>query len=433
MKKILIIGTVPYNDRSSSRAFEAYFHGYSKDRLAQIFSNPKTPVSGHCAQLFQITDQRMLQRWLRRDVQTGKVWLDEALPREWVDASPEVDNALIAALYRLGSRKSALNHLLRGLLWRKKYWCTPKLLDWMDEFSPECVFLAFSDDFFIPQIALFTARRYDIPIVSCIGDDYYFNDRFSVSPFYHLYRSAYKKLIRQVFHHGGSAIYISDKIKQKYYNAFGLDGQTVYLTSTLSRREFLQRTEAPGFYYFGNIGLGRYRSLYEIALAMQRVWPKSILYIYSDQHLPEAERLFARCANIRLCEAVPYSRLETLVKDGDIFVIAEGFRPKDINATRYSLSTKAADALASGCRIFVYGPEDAGVVEYMRSTKAAAVCTRESMLDTSLRTLFDEKLQQQYYCQARQVTCKNHNLQSSTAIFRKVIADAVDRYERKKI
>ncbi len=412
MKKILIVGTVPYNERSSSRAFEAYFHGYHKDRLVQVFSNPKTPVSGHCGQLFQITDQRMLQRWFSSGVQTGKVWRDEELPREWVDAVPEVDNALMAKLYRCGSRKFALNHLLRGLLWRKKYWCTPELMAWMDDFAPECVFLAFSDDFFIPQIALFAAERYDIPIVSCIGDDYYFNDRFSVSPFYHLYRSAYKKLIRRVFAHGGSAIYISDKIKQKYNQAFDLDGQTVYLTSHLTRRDFLQRTETPGFYYFGNIGLGRYRSLYAIGMAMQKTCPDGILYVYSDQHLPEAEKLFARCANIRLCPAVPYSQLEKLVMNGDIFVIVEGFAAEDINATRYSLSTKAADALACGCRIFVYGPEEAGVVEYMASTGAATVCTEEKQLEGSLLELFDENLQYQYYCRAQQVTRKHHNINS---------------------
>ena len=55
------------------------------------------------------------------------------------------------------------------------------------------------------------------------------------------------------------------------------------------------------------------------------------------------------------------------------FVIAEGFRDEDINLTKYSLSTKASDGLASGAAILTYGPEDAGVVGYMKETGASMV------------------------------------------------------------
>jgi len=40
--------------------------------------------------------------------------------------------------------------------------------------------------------------------------------------------------------------------------------------------------------------------------------------------------------------------------------------------SRYSLSTKAADALASGVAILTYGSQECGVIEYMQSTGASA-------------------------------------------------------------
>ena len=45
--RVLIVGTVPYNKKSSSRAFDAYFHFWEKENLAQVFSHTKKPCHGH--------------------------------------------------------------------------------------------------------------------------------------------------------------------------------------------------------------------------------------------------------------------------------------------------------------------------------------------------------------------------------------------------
>ena len=429
--RVLIVGTVPYNKATTARAFEAYFHGWDKTCLAQIFSNTKKPVKGHCQTLYQITDQRMVLRRFHSGMETGVIFNDRDLEDAWTDTSLEVNSAAFEKMYRIGTQKSPLIYLIRRLVWKKKYWCTEKLNQWLDDIRPDCVFLAFSDDFFIPQIALYVARRFQIPIVSCIGDDYYFNDRFSLSPLYHLYRSRYKALIRQVFSHGGSAIYISDKIRDKYNSEFGMKGKTVYLTSELDRKAFAPVGEHPRFAYFGNIGLGRHRSLYEIGEALRQISPEYYLDIYSNQTLPEAKKLFDSCPAIRFRGAVSYDEVQKQIAENDVFIIVEGFADEDINAVRYSLSTKAADALASGTHILVYGSREAGVVSYMEDTGAAVVCTNKSELTDCIRQLLtnpqDQKMR---YDNALAVTKKNHNLNSSTAIFRTVVSEAIENYEK---
>lgn len=281
--RILIVGTVPYDTKESSRAFDAYFHFWEKENIAQIFSNAKNPCKGHCGTMYQITDRNMLNRWLHRISETGKIFYYEELCREGENAlgtqSVAVDKA-----YKFGRKHTPLTHLLRGILWRKKYWCTEKLNKWLDDFKPECVFLAFSDDFFINQIALYVAERYQIPIVSCIGDDYYFNKHFSLDPLYQIYKESYKSLIRKVFSHPGSAIYISDKIRDKYNKDFGLDGQTVYLTSTVKRKDFSPiNSKNPLITYFGNIRMGRNNSLCDIADALGEINPEYKIEVYSNE------------------------------------------------------------------------------------------------------------------------------------------------------
>ena len=88
--RVLIVGTVPYNTKSTSRAFDAYFHYWEKENIAQIFSNTKKPCKGHCETLFQITDHRVLQRWMGKEVDTGVIYHYDELETEWKDNDLEL-------------------------------------------------------------------------------------------------------------------------------------------------------------------------------------------------------------------------------------------------------------------------------------------------------------------------------------------------------
>lgn len=430
-RRILIVGSTPYNLNTPARAFDAYFHGWKKENLAQIFSYPKKPCKGHCGYFCQITDKRMLQRTLGKKRPVEVFYEDSQLETAWKDGNKEVGNKFYKKLYSFGSgRKTPLIYLGRKLLWRKKLWCSDALNDWLDSFAPECVFLSFSDDFFLPQIALYVAQRYHIPIVSSIGDDYYFNDRPSLSPLYHIYKRAYRKLIRKVFAHGGSAIYISNKIRDKYNKEFGLNGETVYLASGLKRKPFAPiNRENPVISYFGNIRQGRNESLNAIGYALGKINPEYKLHIYSGQTEPETTGLFYENPNVVFHGSIPYSQVEQKTRESDIVVIVEGFKPEHVNNTRYSLSTKAADSLASGAQIFVYGSAECGVIEYMASTDSAAVCTEDADLEKCIQDLIlDVEKQQHFYDHAITITKKNHNLQSSTGTFRRVVEKAIEGY-----
>ncbi len=431
--KILIVGTVPYNKQTSSRAFDSYFRNWEKESLAQIFSNPREPVHGHCGSFFQITDKRMLIRHLKK-IDTGVVYYDSELADEWKSLPSNNKFSIIEKLYGLGSKKFPLNHLLRGILWKKRYWCTQKLNKWLDSFKPDCVFLAFSDDFFIPKIALYVAERYNIPIVSCIGDDYFFNDRKSISPFYYLYRYLYKKLICKVFSHGGSAAYIGNKIRDKYNQEFNLNGETVYLTSELRRHNFREiNTTDPYISYAGNIRLGRAESLCMIATELGKINPNYRINVFSN----ETEELYCRILkehpNINFGGCIPYSEVKDIMNKSDVLLIVEGFEKKDIDITRYSVSTKIADSLAVGGAILTFGSLECGAVEYMKEIDCGPVCTDLSQLNDDIRKLFfDVEYQKMNYDKTILISKNNHTLEKSNLCFEGIVERAIDRYKRGK-
>jgi hypothetical protein len=416
--RVIIVGTIPYNKNTSSRAFDAYFHNWEKQNMRQIFSNTKTPVKGHCGSLYQITDHRLLKRWMHKIDEVGVIFDDKDLPIEWENTDLEVGSNTVNLLYKIGSKDSPLKYILRGVLWKEKYWNTPKLNNWLDEFQPECVFLAFSDDYFIPRIALYISKKYNIPIMSCIGDDYYFNDRKSVSPFYHIYRKTYKQLINKIFQRPGSAMYIGNKIRDKYNAEFGLNGETVYLTSDIKRHDFKPvNIEEPGFIYCGNIRLGRNNSLAEIGYALQKISSNYYIDVYSTEKNREFIKVLEACPGIRFHGAVSYSEVMRLTAESDVTIIVEGFSKQDVDTTRYSLSTKAADAIASGSNIFVYGDLNCGVIEYMQETGCAVVCHEKDELQTELRKLiFDKTLQKQLYDRAIIVDKEDHDKEKNRTL-----------------
>ena len=426
--KVLIVGTVPYNVRSSSRAFDAYFHYWEKENLAQIFSNPKKPCKGHCGTFYQITDHAVLKSWFSRSSDTGVIYYDSELEDAWETGDYEVSDNL-KKVYKFGGKHSAFTHVLRGILWRKHIWCTDKLNKWLDDFKPECVFLAFSNDYFINQIALYVAKRYQIPIVSCIGDDYYFIKKMSINPIYHIYISTYRSLIRKVLKTKGSAIYISDKIRDKYNSEFGLDGETVYLNSTIQRKEFAYiNKENPVITYFGNIRIGRNKSLCDIADALAEINSKYSVEVYSNEQDDYYLNVIKSNPHIKFGGSIPYEQVQKRMNESDITIVVEGFEKKDVDIARYSLSTKAADALSSGSLILTYGSIECGIIEYMISTEASMVCTEKNKLKESIEKLIsDKKLQFKYYNQAIYITNEHHTLERSCAVFENVVDKVLNR------
>ena len=431
--RVLIVGTVPYNRKTTARAFDSYFHGWDENCVAQIFSNTKTPPKGHCGTLFQITDQRMLKKRFSRSIQTGRVFLREELPSEWVDSDLEVGSTLFSKLYQIGSASNAYTHIARGILWKEKFWHSKELDEWLDEFCPECVFLSFSNDYFISEIALYVARRFDIPIVSSIGDDYYFLDNDSANPFTKAYKRRYCRLIDEVFDHGGSAIYIGNKIRDLYNGHFGLDGETVYLVSEVSHREFREMDSTSAVVsYFGNVRMGRDASLCDVADALFEINPNLHLDVYSNESDGSRLRLLTSNPNISFHGSIPYDEVLRKTDDSDVVLVVEGHEKKDIDLSRYSLSTKAADSLLSGANVFAYGSRECGVIEYLDSLKCCTVCFEKNELVPSLKKLFEDKeLQKSNYQESYSWGIRNHSMENSLKVFRRVVDKAIAGYEKK--
>ncbi len=173
--------------------------------------------------------------------------------------------------------------------------------------------------------------------------------------------------------------------------------------------------------------MGRNNSLNDIGYALGKINPQYMIEVYSNEKDEQIYSVFETNPNVKYMGSVPYAQVQKRMAESDITIIVEGFKEEDINLSRYSLSTKAADALASGTSILVYGSFESGIIEYMQSTKAAMVCTQKDELIYAIEKLIDDQeLQKKYYDQAIVMTREHHNLEISCKTSEKVIAHAIE-------
>ena len=348
--RILIVGTLPYNPNESSRALDTYFHNWPKENLRMIFSNTNIPMKGHCGALYQITDYDVLQVFKKKTNKCGRV----------IEYSDLKENEVINKSDNLTKfkRKTILRYYARKTLWNKKRWLTKELIDWVDEFKPEAVYICFSDDYFILDIADYFLSKYNIPVIAQIGDDYYFKKQ---SMLLRPYLCKYKKLFNKIMNYDGFGVYISEKLSKKYNDFFKLQGEPFYLSSSIEREENSIKNE---FNYIGKVALGRDKSLAILGDILFKVNPEFSVNIYTQDKVSSSLIRYWQKHNCSFKGSVDYRNAIQIMNSGSFNIVASGFRKKDINESRYSLSTKVADSLASSGPIIATGSKGDGAIDF---------------------------------------------------------------------
>lgn len=373
--RILIVGTQPYNKMVQSRAFDSYFRNWPKEKLAQVFSDSRDPVKGHCGTLYQITDKRLLKSRTNHS-DPGRVFAYDTLHDGWTKVS---------ASHKAPKKKTPLLRLLRKIVWKRRLWATKRFDEWLDAFKPEAVFLSFSQDFFIFDLAFYVASRFGIPIIASSADDYIFDGHFSLNPFYWIYRSLYMKTIKRLLKAKASWIFESPRIQEKYVKEFGVHSQIQYIGTDLDG-ELLSHPskDIESFCYFGNLEFNRFDSICDVADAARAIKPSARINVYSKDCDSVSKWAKKRHPNIILHGQVPYDEVVRLSNEADVLLIVEGFKKRDVKAVRYSLSTKVADCLKTGRFVLAYGDKETGALDFLLANQCAITATSKKELQNKL-------------------------------------------------
>jgi len=242
--------------------------------------------------------------------------------------------------------------------------------------------LSASKDFFIFEIALHFSNKLNIPLILSIADDYVFYDEYHGRFLNTLYRYKYLKLIDKCFKKSSFCIFESDKIKEKYIKEYGVRGYTIFIASDMEITA-CNNVRNKHFCYFGNLEYGRADSLIEIANNLLTIDQSFILDIYSKDCDDLRKKKCPK--NIRIYGQIPYTEVVKKMRECFCLLIVEGFDKKNVEMTRYSLSTKVGDSLSVRKPILVYGDKECGAIEFFIEKGIGYVATNKIELGDAIR------------------------------------------------
>ncbi len=390
--KILIISHNPTSSyQNMGKTFLSLFHDFVEEELCQLYIYPSVPDIERCESYYRVTDKEALKscfgmRNIGREIKSDEI--KSATKSLFTDKRDE-------ALYRNPKNKKPFRMLLRDDVWRFSHWYNKNLRRWIEKEQPTCIFIAPGTGKFLYNIAIKLSKKYKLPIVSYLCDDYYF-----LKPHCGFWGRKYSKLfkhkIEELFSITSCFIAINKEIARVYSEKFHLPSITIMTGSNYPIRQDIKKDDnVTSITYMGNIRCNRFYSLVEIGEKLDEInaeyGTNYELNIYTAEKDGEILETLSKCLSIKLKGFVSGEEFDKIFHSASMLLHVEAFDEKSIDLVKYSISTKIADSLGSGICLFAYGPSSVASMQHLIDNDCAICATSRDELKAKLLLAFNNK------------------------------------------
>jgi chlorite dismutase len=111
--------------------------------------------------------------------------------------------------------------------------------------------------------------------------------------------------------------------------------------------------------------------------------------------------------------ARPYEEIKVILNEADIVLHVESFEKEQMEAVKYSFSTKIIDCLQSGSVVVGIGPSGIASIEYLRRVPGTIIIDTERTLEERIEEVLNESCN--YISNAdktRRFAINNHSIES---------------------
>lgn len=409
--KVLIISHNPISTvNNNGKTMLSLFSSFRKEDICQLFVAPTVPDVEKCNSNFRITDKDVLKSYYKFSVKGREIQPFEIDTSRHVQYESENDEKL----YRNPKNKLPTRLLLRDIMWRWAKWYNKRLIEWIRGQQPTHIFVILGTSKFIYNIAQKISKKFHLPIISYICDDYYFVKK-SNSLIGRIQQKQLKKKISNLMDKTSHIITICDELNGKYSRYFNVPATTIMTGGTWNIETQLKTgDDIQDIVYMGNIRCNRFQSLIDIGRALDLINEEYNtnfeLKIYTNEKDEGILKRFKGIDSIKLCGFVTGSEFEKVFHSADVLLHVEAFDESSVDLVKHSVSTKIADSLGSGICLFGYGPKGVASIEHLIKNDCAIVCSEKSMLkEMLLKLLFDIELRKQKIENALETAKKYHD------------------------
>jgi glycosyltransferase involved in cell wall biosynthesis len=385
--RVLIIGGLPFGDSSGTTiTLSNLFRGWPKERLAQIYLAEAQPSSSICDNYFYVSPRHApLQYYPARLLGWNGRGSARGTPVIATLTSARERSRMIDGLYSQWYAATDLSPVL-----------TPTgLREWALDYKPDLVYSMLGNVRLI-KLATRIARACSVPLLPHFTDDwaatlYSHGELFGLAD--RTLRVVMRKLIQLAPFGLGISQEMARAYERRYEIPFSVVTNCVDDTLFAAPLTFPDHGSEINIVYAGGLYLERWRTLETVASAVEVLRRSGVpvrLTIYCPPgHEARYGHAFADRPGVRLGGSIDPDRIPALLQSADVLVHVESFSEKLRQYTRYSLSTKLPQYLATGRPIFAHGPGDGASMAHIRDAHAGLVVARNDVAEVvaSLREL----------------------------------------------
>ncbi|MFB8544961.1 glycosyltransferase family protein [Enterococcus casseliflavus] len=398
--RILVISNNSFSSHSNNgKTLSSFFSLFSNKNISQLFFKKEIPDNVNYFNYFRISDA---------DVLFG---------RDGEQIFPYQKKCTDAEKSKLNF-KGEIFRLMREVIWKIGNWKSESLIEWLEEFQPDIIFLCGGDSIFAYEIANFICKKYEAKLVLYITDDYITN-RNSLRVFYFIRRNLLFKKMKQTVENASLFYTISDLMSQEYEKIFGKKSKVISnfqdfstLESDRVNKSNLEENKKINLIYAGGLHYRRNETLQALVESIELYNKTSIkkahLSVYTNLNNMDNHSFKLQSSCVTIHDIVSEEKLKIILNNCDIPVHVESFDKKSRIATRLSLSTKISEYLSLGKPILAIGPEE---IASMRHLQDSAFCITElSDLNEKLIVLLEnDKLRSDLSKKSENLYKKAHN------------------------
>ena len=427
MKVLVISHNIFSKSSNMGKTLMSYFKDWDSDDLAQLYVHTEIPTDDICRNYFRITDKEMIKSIFTR--KSGRIFSKGDINSTVVQA--RTDTGKTAQLYQKARKRTPFIYFARNLWWCLGKWKTKKLLNWIDEFNPDIIFLASGDYAFIYKMALKLAQYKKIPLVVSCMDDYYFhnlNEHRVGGKFVH---KSFMRQVKKTMNYASCIYPICDKMSKRYETFFKKPCYTLHTGATIEKP--LRFTKTNEISYLGNLGYDRYKQLITIGRYLKKIQCENkpeYIDVYSGETRPEVLKDLTEENGIKFHGMVSAEQVLEITGKSLAVIHTESFDENIQKRVKYSVSTKIADALASGTCLLAYGPKGIASISYLQENDVAYCITSESELEKGLLDLIEHADERNRIVnKALELARKNHNTEVNGAMLKETMEKVCGKCE----
>ena len=426
--KVLIISHNPISTiNNNGKTMLAMFSEFKKEELCQLYIYPSLPDTNTCSSYFRVTDKDIIKSYFKFKVQ-GKVIGEELIDETNHAVFEKVSDE---RLYRNPKNKNPFRMLLRDLAWKFAGWYNKQLKIWLEEQKPTHIYVAPGNAKFLYDIALKISKKWNLPIITYICDDYYFV-KPSTTCLGKIQRKLLQNKIEKLMKNTSQVITICDELKECYEEKFAVSSQTVMTGGSYKIAETVKtKKEISSITFLGNVRCNRYVSLAEIGKTLDQINEEYKttyrLDIYTSENDENILNTLKDIAAIRLCGFVAGEEFTKTFFNADCLLHVEAFDEESQDLVKRSISTKIADSLGSGITMFAYGPSAVASMRHLIDNDCAIVCTEQEQLKLKLLTLLMDEKERERVAENGIAVAKEYHMQEKNS---RIVYQLMGRIDR---